>query len=57
MLCFHFWKELENCYDIKIAKSSGSILHGASKEPEAYLEPSQKIVRECFCKVIFATSH
>ena len=41
----------------KIKLSSGSILHGASKEPEVYLETSQTIVRECFCNVIFATGH
>ena len=34
----------------KIKLFSGTILHGASKEPEAYLEHSQTSVRKCFCK-------
>ena len=34
----------------KIKVFSGVILHGASYEPEAYLEPSQTSTRERFCK-------
>ena len=29
---------------------SSAILHGASNEPEVYLEPSQTSMREHFCK-------
>ena len=31
---------------------SGTILHGASNEPEAYLEPSQTLTREVFAKIV-----
>ena len=34
----------------KIKLFSVSILHGASNEPEAYLEPSQTSMKEHFCK-------
>ena len=34
----------------KIKPFSGAISHGTSNEPEAYLEPSQTSMRECFCK-------
>ena len=36
----------------KIKLFSGAILHGASNEPEAYLEPSQTSVRKRFRKNI-----
>ena len=34
----------------KIKIFSGTISHGASKEPEAYSEPSQISARKHFCK-------
>ena len=34
----------------KIKLFSGTIFHGASKEPAAYLQPSQTIARKQFCK-------
>ena len=50
---FIFENKRRTGYDINIAKKklfSGAILHGASNEPEAYLEPSQTSMRERFCK-------
>ena len=35
---------------LQIKLFSGSISHGVSNEPDAYLEPSQTTARECFCK-------
>ena len=50
---FLFSKE-KTGYDINFAKKlelfSGAILHGTSKEPDAYLDPSQTSAREHFCK-------
>ena len=45
--------ERQSSCNINIAKEnlfSGSISHGASNEPEVYLEPSQMSMREHFCK-------
>ena len=51
-ICFHFQKQKMNWLlhkYFKINLFSGAMSHGASKEPEVYLEPSQTSVRE-FCK-------
>ena len=41
-------------YDINIKKKlfSGAISHGASRKPEAYLEPSQASARSTFAKIV-----
>ena len=47
--CFYFRKQKTNWLRHKYLKLfCGTILHGASKEPETYLEPSQTSVRERF---------
>ena len=51
MHCFYFPKQKTNWLwhkDLKVF--SDTISHGVSKEPEAYLEPSQASTREHFCK-------
>ena len=51
MQCFYFQKQTANWLGhkhCKIKLFSGTISHGVSKEPEAYLEPSQTPTRECF---------
>ena len=51
---FIFQNKRQTGYDIsidcKIKLFSGTILHGASNEPEVYLEPSETSMREHFCK-------
>ena len=48
---FSFLRKRRTGYDITIAKWNylGTISHGASNEPEAYLESSQTAM-EYFCK-------
>ena len=53
--CFHFRKQNTNslCHKYcKIKLYSGTISHGASNEPETYLEPSHRPRREHFCRNI-----
>ena len=47
---FSFSKTIDKHKYCKIKLFSGAISHGASNEPETYLEPSQKPTREHFCK-------
>ena len=47
---FSFLKTTDEPKYYKIKLLNGAILHGASNEPEACLEPSQKSMREHFCK-------
>ena len=57
MQCFHFQKDDEMTNWLwhkycKIKLFSGAIFHGASKEPEAYLEPSQYLWGSAFAKIV-----
>ena len=51
MWSFYFQKQNMNCLWHKYCKIklfSGAISHNVSNEPEAYLEPSQTPMSECF---------
>ena len=52
-ICFYFRWQKKNWLSYKychVKLFSGAILHGASKEPEVYLEPSQTSARVRCCE-------